>query len=214
MKTKFYCLLTIFFFGNLFFSCQNNDSEDIYNWQCPDVLEYFKINGISSQNLVLTDNENDRLKTLNENSIILWNKFHLSYRFETEYIAKRKSINTTGGLMAFSCAAPGYNGDKIGIDTLFIKTINNYNEEYTAGDTINEIVKISDWNYYLNLETENLKSISNYIDINTERILSETFDIKIMEAPSTDGEHSFQVIYKLNNGEIFKHQSSPVQLKK
>ncbi|MDO6802888.1 hypothetical protein Q4595_10550 [Wenyingzhuangia sp. 1_MG-2023] len=214
MKTKFYYLLTLFFFGNLFFSCQNDDSDTVFNWECPAVLEHFKINGISSQNIEITESEYDILKNINENSVVLWNKFILSYRFETEYIAKRKSINTTGGLMALSCEGSGYNGSKIGVDTLFITTTKNYNENYSAGDTINQIVKISNWNYYYNQEVDNLKSISNYIDTNTERISSETFDIKIMEAPSIDGEHIFEITYKLNNGEVFKHQSSPVQLKK
>ncbi|MGY6648171.1 hypothetical protein [Wenyingzhuangia sp. IMCC45574] len=217
MKIKTYLLFSLCFFGGLIFSCQNGDSED-YDWgECPSVLPHFKINGIKSQNAKFVTNKYTRLSNLEGDVSVLWDKYALKYHLETEYIAKRKMINTNGSLMALSCIGPGYKGGEIGIDTLFIRTTSDYNESYKAGDTINEIVGVVNWSYYYynNTDEESSMPISNYIQENKEKVLSEYFDLKLTEAPTnTEQKHSFEIIYKLNNGEIFKEMSSPVFLEK
>jgi len=178
---------------------------------CPDALPYFTINGININNFKYTNEGLNPWKTIAGDGTLKWNEYFMRVGYDRNFTAQA-SLKSSYGLYALSCESDGYMGSKIGMDTLFIVTLNNYNELFQANDTINDIILTNDWTYKTE-DFDNFQPISTLLNENRETIFNTNFEIKLNEKPSIFNQlHSFKVILVLNNGETFESISETVSL--
>jgi len=202
MKNKIIIAVLVFFLGSTAASC-------IWG-SCDPVPPFFKIQGMESFNMKYNNSETNTFETIIDNEPVSWENFMIRYEFDVTYLAQNIT-NYGSELYALSCNDPGYMGDTIGIDTFYVKTMTYYNEMYSSGDTINEIILANIWSYNKD-DFNNFKTISEYINENKEGIIADEFDIKLTQAPLLQDTFTFQLIYILNNGDVISQTSQPVVL--
>ncbi|MEQ8807709.1 MAG: hypothetical protein RIG68_08830 [Imperialibacter sp.] len=199
-------LIIFFMMGASIVSCLNR------NGSCDPVPPHFRINDIGSTNMMLINSQPNPWRRIAENEKAPWAGFFIRFNFEVEYIAATSS-NYGQSAMALSCIEQGYAGDKVGVDNVIVQTIYDYNDNYVAGDTINEIVLTNDWTYFYD-DFEKFLPLSNYIADNRKGVLFEVFELKLSEAPAESDSFSLQLSFVLNNGEAFQHTTNPLVLTK
>ena len=205
MKRKILSVVILCLFESVIVSC-------IYG-TCDPVPPHFEIKGITSYNLRYTNSgKSNPWETIEENESIVWTNFFTRFGFEVNYIAS-KHLNFGGALVALSCEEAGGAGDKIGVDTVIVRTLFDYNENYPTGSVINDIVLINRWTFFYD-GFDKFLPLEDYLIENSEGVRYDTFELKLTEAPSTSRTFSFDVTYKLNNGEEFQHKTTPVNLMK
>ncbi|MEP0365823.1 MAG: hypothetical protein ABJN36_10080 [Cyclobacteriaceae bacterium] len=202
MKLSKSILLMLFLIGSTVMSC-------IYG-ECDPVPGYFKITGINSVNMRLTSDQDQPIDPIREDGMVDWENYLIQYEFSTELIAKTE--NRFGStLMATSCNRPGSEGDKIGLDTLYLTAGSDYNAEFKQGDTLNSIVLIQ--NYIHTYSLSEFDSISTYITQNKEGVRNDQFILRLAQPPVTTGKYAFLITYILNNGDLFTNTTNPVSLR-
>lgn len=184
----------------------------LFESPCPNVLPYFKINGLEISNLEFTEQGLNPWKNIGESESIAWNKYFLRVGFQKTFHAALQKFNVGANVFATSCDKNGAAGSKIGVDTLFVISLNDYNADYHANDTLNNIALINYWTYKAS-DFDNFFSIARYVSENQQRILEETFEIKIKQPPSKSSEeHQFKIVLILRNGEVFQQSGAKVRL--
>jgi hypothetical protein len=158
-----------------------------------------------------TNSGSNPWKALEKNESVIWHEFFIRFGFNTNYIAQ-SDFESNGSLIALSCDPAGHAGDKIGVDTVLIQTIYDYNENFSAGDIINSIILTNGWTFNVD-DFNEFESIQGYLVKNIEGVRDEYFEVKLNEAPTADSEFSVLLTYKLNNGEEFTHTTETVKLK-
>ncbi len=117
-------------------------------------------------------------------------------------------------MYALSCIESGSEGSKAGVDTLFVVTLNDYNQNYKANDTINNIVLLNNWTHFIEDYNE-FYPLARYIEENKEGVVDRSFEIKFKEEPQeVTSEQKFKIIYHLNNGDTFETTTRAVTLSK
>ncbi|WP_200975532.1 hypothetical protein [Echinicola sp. 20G] len=209
MKLRILLLFTVFTFGGVFLACQQVDND---MWECPDILPYFSIKSIESINLQPSQSNNNNLEEIEEGEVVLWERFFIRFAFEADYLAQKATTSPNGSLFALSCAPNGWKGDKIGLDTLYVRTLSDFNENFVAGDTINDLILT---NYYTNTAQGlmDFTPLVNYIEENHESVKYQVFDMKLSKGPTEEADYAFDLIYVLNDGQFFTHRTDPVHLK-
>ncbi|WP_137401984.1 hypothetical protein [Echinicola rosea] len=207
---KFHLLiLTIFlFFGGVLWAC--NDEKN-FGGKCPPVDPYFKIESIRSYNLKVVGSGNNPWTGIPEGDQVYWWNFFIRFAFDSEYLAL-EGFGPNSNLKALSCLPAGYKGDKVGVDTLYLKTLSDFSMDYAAGDTLNSIMLMQDWTFSRD-NFEEFFSIGTYLKENGAGINREVFEMKMTEGPAKAGEYTFELIYVLNNGDVFRHTTAPVLLR-
>ncbi|MCV9387266.1 hypothetical protein [Reichenbachiella ulvae] len=203
MKSIRILLVIVLSLFNPLISCINQGDP----WgECPDTHPYFAIQGIKSYNYQSTTIGPRAVDQATETP---WDSFFIRYEMEVDYIAQR--IDRNGSLMALSCVEGGYKGDKIGIDTLYVKTVNDYSDNYSAGAVVNDIVVMNIITNSTN-DFDSFFSLEDYISNNEEGVLYYFFEIKLTEGPSQSGAQIFELEYVLNDGQTFTDISTSVIL--
>lgn len=181
---------------------------------CEPVPSNFKINGLESVNLkfVSGGTYSYSWESLNDTQAVSWDKFFVRFGFQVSYISAI-SGDFSGTLMATSCGQAGEDGDKIGVDTVIIKTVNDYNEKYQAGSVLNDIVLTHDMSS-ATVDFDTFVSLQEYLLVNAAGVRFDSFELRLTEAPTNNNSFSVDVTYILNNGEVFQHRTAPVNLKK
>lgn len=134
MKSKIYIIFVFCSLGSSVISCF---------YPCPEPdSPYFRINDITSYNMRFTNSGTNPWEFVEDHSTIQWEKFFIRFGLKVDYISHHQHT-PTGTLLAKDCNELGYAGDKIGVDTIIVKTMNDYNESYLSGDTINDIILTS-----------------------------------------------------------------------
>lgn len=204
MKSKTIVIFTFCLIGSTVVSCINGT--------CDPVPPHFEIKGIESFNMRYTNSGLNPWETLAENESIIWSNYFTRFGFEMNFIAELP-WNFGGAVLATSCDEPGGAGDKIGVDTVIVRTAFDYNENYMAGSVINEIILTNTWTFRTE-DFDKFLPLEAYISENSEGVRSQTFELKLTEEPSTTRNFAFDISYKLNNGEEFRHQTATVLLTK
>jgi hypothetical protein len=132
--------------------------------------------------------------------------------FEKTYLSDNKNI-IGQNLYALSCDENGFAGSKVGVDTVYLISQQDYNSQYLKGDTINKIVLTNYWTYY-EKDFDNFFPLTQYIQENKEKIKRDVFEIKFIEPPLNNGDFDFKLILILKNGEMFEKTSDKVTLTK
>jgi hypothetical protein len=170
-------------------------------YNCDDTLHFFKIEGLEITNY----GKNGTLfYPIPTNSPTLWDSFYMSVAFQKTFHA---SCRNSGGsnLFAFECIQGG-RGSLVGLDTIFVVTLNNYNNDFAANDTINNIVLTP--SYF-----GGLSPMSEYIQKNKAGISNNDVYLRLNHSPSVDSStHQFKIIFILKNGEVFEQTNEPVLL--
>ncbi|TRX61858.1 hypothetical protein FNH22_03525 [Fulvivirga sp. M361] len=202
MKSKAFFLCTFCLIGSSIVSCLHET--------CDPAPPHFEIKGITSSNRRFTNSVRGPSVTFEDNLPVNWSSFLTRFEFEVNYIAKART-GLNGTLMALSCLGPGEAGDKIGVDTVIVRTTNDYNKDYLKGAVINDIILANDWIFHTD-DFDQFIPLADYIMNNSEGVLWHTFELKLTEPPARDTEFSFELTYKLNNGDEFTHTTRSVNL--
>lgn len=170
--------------------------------------------GVSLTNLKFTGAGYNPWSTFTLNEPIPWNEYFMRGLFRTSFIAQRDAIKTGSELYAATCFEPGYAGSKVGVDTLYLITINKYNNNFLAGDTLNSIVRTNRWTFSVN-DFYNFGSLEKYIEDNKTVIQETFFEMKLDQEPSeASARHQFKLIYVLKDGKRFEAQTQLALLTK
>jgi hypothetical protein len=173
---------------------------------CPDTPAYFSINGLNIYNGKFMGYS---WKIIGIEEPVPWSTFFMRVEFESTFFSKNES--SAGAGIYADCFGAGYKGSKIGVDTLYLVTLNNYNEDFHQNDTINTITQANDRTY----DAGGFYSIPDYITQNKVTIAEGEFGLKIVVPPSADiGDYKFRLIFILNNGEIFVAETDKVRITK
>lgn len=203
---KTFFVFSLLLLSNIFLGCEAFDKED----ECPPVKEYFQITGLNSTNSKFTNIEGDIWEPINQNVKVDYSSFFIRYHFEKEFISNN-TFNSNGMLMALSCVEDGERGDKIGIDTLIIHTVYDYNNSHKKNSCINDIIIMNEWTSFAS-DFDEFYSIKQYINVNKSSIQVPHFEIKITEKPEKETEFAVKVEYILNNGDTITNISEPIIL--
>lgn len=181
----------------LFWGCEVTDDD---GWgECPEALPFFDINGLNVEhrlfdttccgNVILND---ERVPF--ENFSIFGSYDYSLHAFQP----------TTGGFMsrsyALSCIAGGHEGSKETIDEFVVTTHFDINENYQAGDTINDLLTFNDF--------LSVKTLNEFLADEERAILSPQFFLQLTERPTATDTASFTINIVLDNGERYT-ESTP-----
>ena len=137
--------------------------------------------------------------------------YHIGVNLVSSYHSFDRTTNGGSNLYALSCSHPGYLGSKEGIDQLFVVTLHDYNDNYAANDTINNMVLYGDGRS----SVEDFKPLDEYLEEHKERVKSESFLLKLTESPTEElSEQAFKIVYILKNGKEFETTTYPVIIRK
>lgn len=173
---------------------------------CPEALAYFQIEGLEVSHYRFNDDPYG--DPIVPNAKIPWQEYGLKTDFKTTYYSSHDENPGGAYLYALSCLQDGYMGTETGVDTLYFVTLGDYNEEYVKNDTLNNIILINDW-----FNGTTFYSLADYLNQNSENILSENFTVKLTEGPAVDVALEFEIVYVLTSGDEFKRKSSVVNLR-
>lgn len=180
---------------------------------CSDYPEYFDIEGVNISNAKFTGEGTNPWEIINNsNEPILWNNFFMRVGYDEAYYF---AYNNSGFNLLADCLSKGYLGSEVGVDTLYLVSLFDYNDNYLALDTLNDMLLVNNWTYNAD-DYEEFFSLSDYIEQNRSNIPAPgVFELKLSEAPSSDvGQYQFKLIYILNDGEIHINQNNLVTIKK
>lgn len=173
---------------------------------CDDIKPYFDITGINFEGRFFS--ENTRYPVTSTDLAINFEDFYLSLSFDKEYIS---SINPNGSLLADQCPENGHEGTKPeeGLDTLYFITLKDFNQNYTANDTINDIINYR-WLIRYPEHLDDTDELEKFINDNDESILNSYWDFKITEPPGYP-QQQFKIVFLLDNGELYEGSTSVIK---
>lgn len=130
--------------------------------------------------------------------------------FDKTYSLKQE--RSAGASLCADCNSKGYAGSKLGLDTLYLVALTDYNDQFHKNDTLNNIILVNDFAYTLN-DLFRYQPVEYYVEENRTGVKREVFGIRISEPPSNpSGDYVFRLIYVLENGETFVKDSPRVAL--
>ena len=180
---------------------------------CPKASPYFEIQGLSTYNLTFTGPGTNPWRLVENNESIKYDSFFMRIGFEKSYYS---NLNSRSGqyLYATSCEESGYLGSQIGVDTIYLVTLQDYNTQYSQNDTLNNIILTNYWTF-VDDDFNNFFPLKNYIEENKDGIMRDVFEIKIGEPPTdTSNDYSFKLIFILQNGDKFEKTTDNITLTK
>lgn len=186
---------------------------------CEEEPRYFNITGLKIENCQISENGfGGKLnwKFVEAGETIPFEEFFMRGSFDLEYFSKNEpafNFKLPNNAYASDCPVPGQGGSREKLDTLYLVTNNDFNEHFSAGDTINEIVESKGGNvrHYQDLQRFNPLIFYFFIE-NKEYIVEDVFSLRINQEPTfKDLSHSFKIIYKLENGEVYTAQTEKVR---
>ena len=150
-------------------------------------------------------------RSIEKNEPVKYDSFFISIVFRKNYYSK---INCSGGqnLFALSCDQDGSSGSKVGVDTMYLVSLQDYNNSHKINDTLNDIILTNYRNY--NSNSNNFFPLKQYIEENKDKIIEDLIDIKLTEPPTMESEFDFKLIYVLKDGKRFEEVTNKVKLTK
>ena len=198
-------LAAAFFFVQLLFSCELFGGRG--GSSCPDVLPYFSIGGLNPYHLWV----NGTGQLLPKGTPVSWNQYYMNVAFQVTYQAGTHRSGS-GAAYALDCNVSGDLGSRIGVDTLYVIALADYNANYAAGDTLNDIVTLNTQAYFAQ-DFDKFYPVSRYVAENRDGIRQQSFKWRLTEPPAAnDASHRFRVVYRLRNGQTFQTDAEPVRL--
>lgn len=204
-----FVLLAALFFG--FPSCRDEISG------CGDVDEFFDITGIEISNYQISeeDFENGRnWQEVENGATIPFAHYFIRVFLEVAYYPEPPvsfNFDFSSRAYALSCLEPGYKGSLETIDTLYIITNQDFNAQYAAGDTLNDIAEVNGFVTFYD-DIQGFEPLESYFEANQAGIQDDFFSIRFNEEPKNPAQaHSFTLRYQLDNGEQYSAQTATVK---
>lgn len=136
MKTIKTILFTVFFlFVSILLSCMG-DEADMEG--CGSVDPYFEIQDLEASALKRTTGPSP-WAVADRSEDVYSHLFYIGVRLVSRYYSLNRTTGGGANLYALTCPQPGHGGSKEGFDRLFVVTLNDYNENYAANDTVNDM---------------------------------------------------------------------------
>lgn len=207
MKIKIPLLTIILAIGVALPTCQ---VEDDLNCSCPPVLgEYFDIQGFELFNYKKRDGAS--IAMITENESISFSDFHgMLIQYEAEYHSynctqKGWNFSLINSALACSCIENGFGGSKTEkLKNLTVITLNDFNEQYAANDTLNNLIVVKEYNYEIG------QDLNLYLEQDTSLIRSEHLWLGLKESPTLEKEVRLKLILELSTEEIFEVENAPI----
>ena len=200
MKLKLSIIAAIFSLAIIFQSC------------CQDVVDFFNILDLEII-LIKSSTTDTRFEILRENDIMDFTTGNLQVQldYQIEYISEDNLFNSLQlnnfitPVYGTSCEPPGALGSKEEmLSEVTIVTINDFNEDYKAGDTINNLFAV--------LGNFSAKPpLDEYILANQNtNIMEENLLLELTTRPSFDHDLIFDIKVELSTDEKFEMQTFPI----
>lgn len=181
----------------VFWGCEVTDD----GGQCPEAPPFFDINSMNLSNRMFeTFCCGDALAN---NEQIEFDRYSIFGEFD---VTLHSHNSTKGGFLsrsyALSCIAGGHEGSKEKISEFIVTTHFDFNDNYLAGDTINDLITFNDF------FTE--RTLNEYLADEERTILSPQFFLRLTEKPTSTDSASFTVNILLDNGESYSETTPNV----
>ncbi len=201
MKTKKILLALILIIGINFQNCSP------FNCDCPPVdYEYFDINGIDMR---ITKRTENGIENVSEDEVVNFSDlYYIELFYNIDYISHNTypKFSLINSAFACSCADNGYKGSKNEkLDRITIITLNDFDSNYLANDTINNLFEIG----YTEVGAT---SIDKYLDKDTTFIDGSRMDLYLQKAPELDENFKIKIIVELSTNEIYEKESSQIKI--
>lgn len=202
MKSKVISVFIFCLVGSTILSC-------IYG-TCDPVPLHFEITGIESENWGYLSPDSSRFELLEGRDSVHWSNLMTQFIFQANYMALSRQ-DFGGSLMATSCSKPGEAGDIIGVDTVVVRTVLDYNENHVSGSVVNDIV-LAKGRFRSSDTFADFLPLENYLSENAEGVRVITFQLILTESPTTNTPFAFDLTFVMNNGDVFQHRSPAIDL--
>lgn len=188
------------------------DIDDMGN--CNGNPRYFDVNGIQAE--VIEVIPKISYTTLQTGDTAQEEYFKILCNFEATFYSKSKpqfNLFSPQSAYALTCKPKGSQGSKEGIDTAYIITKNNLSAQYSANDTINKSVLVS-YNGvdvpFADFILDNKTTIRRNYENKVKQYIYFRLNTSIQ---NKNLPHSFTVVLKLGNGEVYTSTTPQVYFK-
>lgn len=207
MKIKTAFLVLILAIGFSFGNCIFVDPCD-----CPPFLgDFFNIQGIDLSNYKKRgDCCADKMA---ENEQVAFGQYHgMVVDFEVEYHSSNDTppiedaFSLIPSAWACSCLDNGWQGSKNEVlEFLTVITLNDFDNEHLANDTINDLLSVNAFGDITDLDTYIMENASSLI-------MFEDITLKLKRAPALDTKYRVKVSMGLSTGEVYEVVSRPIAI--
>lgn len=188
------------------FTLQNCDPCD-----CPSFLgDFFDIKGIELANY--KKRGTCCADKLSANETVNFSDYYgLTLHYTVEYFGSTDRPESTGfsllnTALACSCAENGARGSKDErLNTLTILSLNDFDTDHRANDTINDLFDVKFDN--------KIQDLNEYLQQDTALIMSQGLNLKLKKAPILNDTFKVKVILALSTKETYEMESVPIRVK-
>ena len=207
MNSRTLLLTSILFLGVTFQNCSDP------HCVCCDLElrapgDFFDIEGIGSIKHV------DKNRVYFESNQIRFEDYdYFSLDFMVDYISFKQSRKFNFSLMnsAFACSPlnGGYLGSKEeSIESFQVITINDFDDEHSAGDSINDLL---DLQLGFPFESQESLPLEEFLNTFTDNVPSSRFKLILPSRPTLNNEFQVRIEVVLSTGEQYEETSSPLE---
>ncbi len=201
-------LISFFIMINIIIACKV---------ECPPDRPYFTIAGfmVTNQERIMGSDGWVSHIAQSPADTIDQNLHFLIIRTAGDYVANT-TYNTGGALMARNdCEVQlGTAGSKHGLKNIHIITLNDYNGNYQANDTITDMA-VFEMHDYKKKDFDAYMTKNEFLSDNATSMASNNFAFKITEGIANEyQEVRYKIVLELTNGDMFEGFSSSLMLKK
>lgn len=184
--------------------CSPNGGGDDCNCG-PITGEYFDIKGMELQNYKWVGPNS--ILPIEENEAVLYVDYAgLEVAYIVDYIsqrrAKRPGFSLISSAYACSCINDGDRGSKYEkLSNITVITLNNFDENHAANDTINDLIMVKD------------EYLRDYLAKDTLNIQFPGIQLKLDRKPTIDENYKVKVIVELSTGEVYQNISKSIKIR-
>ena len=207
MRIKVATLITLLVVGFTFQYCNPDDCG------CPPFQgDYFDIQGVELVNYQTREDCSRCIRLIEEEESVRFADYrYLSVDYQVEYYGDdlaatpKQSFSLINSAFACSCIEDGYFGSQDErLDDLTVITLNDFDEQHRAGDTINDLLEVQ----FFDESTD----LNEYLALDTALIKYDQLGLALKKAPDLNEEYHVRVDVKLSTGEVYQTQSRPIRI--
>ena len=150
-------------------------------------------------------------KQIENNSIRFEDYGFINLHFIVEYLVHQRNNRFNFSLInsAYGCSPlpPGEKGSKEeAFESLQIITLNDFDENHKAGDTINDLLEVVDF-----FQGNDPVLLNDFLLNHTGNVPSEYLILRILQAPTFNEDFQIRVIVNLSTGERYEEMSDIIK---
>ncbi len=197
-------------------SFQNCDIDDETSCNCPTLLgEYFDIQEIELEHYVrvgdccqieVQSGESVAFDDYNNITLQFLVDYHSSIE-ETPEPHQHWNFSLMNSALACTCIENGFRGSQEEVlENLSIITLNDFDDQYAANDTITDLFKIKSLN-----DSEAIE-ISEFLNRDTLTIMSQYLFLELQKAPEASEDFQVKVNVDLSTDESYEVESKAIKI--